>query len=432
MLTSYNLKEKGYFMHTANYQRWQHICLKKALTSRRVLTLVGCRQCGKTTLARELCDSETIYRTLDDAALLASALTDPDGFVKHGDELMIIDEVQHAPGLLRAVKKNVDEHQKPGRFLLTGSADIQSLPTVNESLAGRVQKIRLRPLVQGEIHQGKANFFEYAFKQNFSALTINVHDDKDAYIQYALKGGYPEVLRLSDPKEVRRWYQDYLDALLERDLKDITNIKRHDSMRDLVHVLAAWSSQFMDLTAIGAGLSLTRDTINTYINALEALYLVERVKPWTKIEYERVNKRDKLFMTDTGLMSAILKWHFDNVRLEGKRNGKLLETFVFTQLATLVDIDSDCHLYHYRDRDQHEIDFIIENADDALLGIEVKAGSVVTQDSFKHLKWFKQHLAQDRTFIGIVLYSGSHILPFGTGMWAVPINALWHSTAESS
>ncbi len=410
-----------------NYERWQKAVVEQALGSWRVLEIAGARQCGKTTLAKELAIPGAIYRTLDDVTLLDSALDDPHGFVRHGNELMIIDEIQKAPVLLQAIKKDVDENQLHGRFMLTGSANIQALPSVNESLAGRIRKIRLRPLVEGEIRGTQPNFLWWAFDQKFPKQYAS--DNKDSYILIALHGGYPEPLRIKNIKESHGWYLAYINALIERDLKDIINIKRHDAMKELLAVLAAWSSKAMDASAIGSGLSLTRQTVTTYINALEALYLIERLPAWPKTDYDRVSKQDKIFMADTGLMSAILSWRFDKVRLDGDQNGKLIETFVFTQLLAHIEAlelhNERYNIYHYRDREKREVDFIIENEDGDILGIEVKAGSAVSSDSFKHLKWFRDNIAIEQSFVGIVLYTGDQIASFGDGMWAIPINVLW-------
>ena len=417
-------------MKNQTYKRWQLDCILSALASRRVLVLAGSRQCGKTTLAREIASDDAIFRSLDDLTLLDAAKSDPSSFVHHGDNLMIIDEVQKAPVLLQAVKQSVDENQSPGRFLLTGSANIQSLPGVTESLAGRVRKIRLRPLALGEIAGKQARFLGEAFEGKFdcdtSLLADNNYSVKDQYILKALAGGYPEALRQGNARESRRWLTDYLEALLERDLMDIINIRRQDDLKRLLEVLAAWSGKFMDIASIGSGLSISRPSILSYINALEALYLVERVRPWLKTDYERVAKRDKLFMTDTGLMAAILRWRFEKVQLDGERNGKLIETLVFTQLAAQIDAqDTDYELYHYRDRDRREIDFIVENEDGDVLGIEVKAGSAVNKGSFKHLIWFRDNMVKDTEFVGVVLYTGEHVVPFGDRLWAVPISTLW-------
>jgi len=413
------------------YRRWQQDKIIQALSTRRVLLLTGPRQSGKTTLAREISVPDTIYRTLDDLTLLEAALSDPLGFVSHSNQLMIIDEVQRAPMLLRAIKQDVDENQEYGRFLLTGSTNIQSMPTVQESLAGRIRKIRLRPLALGEVQQTRPNLLANIFSRTFAAFVedrrfSSVIYDKDLYISQALTGGFPEVLRMHSENEKRQWHKDYLSVLIEHDLKDIAQIRRKDGLNKLIEVLAAWSAKYIDISAIGSSLSLSRPTLDNYINALEALYLVERVRPWHNTDYDRVSRQDKLFMTDTGLMGSILRWRFDHVRLNGQQNGKLMETFVYNQLAAILEADNkDYFLYHYRDREKREIDFMIENEDGNLLGLEVKSGAAVTKSSFKHLCWFRDHIAKDRIFTGIVLYTGREILSFEENMWAVPIHCLW-------
>ncbi len=417
------------------YQRWQIDTLQKKLSQRRVLILNGSRQCGKTTLVKQIADSQTIYRTLDDPTLLNAALSDPQGFIRHDDQLMIIDEIQRAPILLQVIKQEVDDNPMPGRFLLTGSANIQSLPSVTESLAGRVSQVRLRPLVLGEINAVEPNFLKNAFLQNFKltkpfqaseGVVQQSSWNKDAYLLEAFHGGYPEARRLIDEREQRGWHKDYLNALIERDLKDITHIKRKDSMAKLIEVLAAWSSKLMDVSSICKSLALTRPTVESYINALESLYLIDRVRPWYKTDYDRVGKREKLFFSDTGMMTAVLRWRFDQVRLEGDLNGKLLETFVFNQLMAHVDVhESMYQLTHYRDGEKREVDFIVEREDGAVLGVEVKAASVIDQSAFKHLTWFRENIIPKQEFVGVVLYTGEHLASFGPKLWAVPINSLW-------
>lgn len=405
------------------YPRWQKTTLNQLMLERRVLFLTGPRQSGKTTLARGLESEQIEYRTLDDSTLRAAAESDPQGFVKRKTKTLIIDEAQHVPSLLPAIKKAVDEDTSPGQYLLTGSANIQSLPTVRESLAGRIAKIRLRPLVLGEINKKNPQFIESAFEQSF--INRHTHYDRDALLEVAFRGGFPEALTLQD-RARKRWHTDYINAILERDLKDIARIHRKNAMKELVNVLAAWSSKFMDLSAIGSGLSIKRQTIESYINALESLYLVERVFPWTKTDYDRVGKQSKLFMADSGLMASLLRWNIDQVRLDSDRSGKLIETFAFNEIMAQVDSgDGLYELFHYRDREKREIDFLIEREDNALLGIEIKAGSAINKSDFKHMKWFKNNIAKNRLFIGIVLYAGNVPASFGDGMWAVPFDFLW-------
>lgn len=405
------------------YPRWQKNSIEKALKTRRVILLCGSRQCGKTTLAKQIAAKDTIYRTLDDLAIRQLAINDPQGFVKHSGKMLIIDEIQRSPELLSAIKLIVDENTQPGQYLVTGSANIQSLPGVQESLAGRIGKIRLRPLAQGELLGAQPSFFENAFNQTFPKFN-NTYDRK-MMLEMAFRGGFPEAVKL-EKSDRPKWHRDYITALLERDLSDIAQITRHRAMEELINILAAWSGKFMDISAIGSGLSIRRPTIESYMNALHALYIVERVEPWTRTDYERVGKQTKLYMTDSGLMSSILRWRLPQVELDSDRSGKLIETFIFNELAAQIDTSNGTYeLYHYRDREKRELDFLIEREDQALLGIEVKAGSAISTADFKHLKWFKENIAKKRPFIGIVLYSGALAGSMGDSLWAVPFGTLW-------
>ena len=300
---------------------------------------------------------------------------------------------------------------------------MRTLQTVQESLAGRVSNIRLRPLSIGEI-QGKAPDFLH----NAMAGTFHVPTQKYAksdYIKLALTGGYPEIQSWSY-RQQKKWHQEYISALIERDLQDIENIRRQDAMYDLLRVVSAWSTKHINIQAIQAQLSIKRPTLQSYMNALETLYLMDRIPAWTKTDYESVRKKDKILMADTGLMAFMLHWTFDKVEFDGEKNGKLIESFVYQQLIICAEANDDgCKIYYYRDAQQREIDFIIEYPNGHMLGIEVKAGTHITRESFKHLNWFKNTLVDASKFQGIILYTGEQVLPFGDGMLAVPISSLW-------
>ena len=219
---------------------------------------------------------------------------------------------------------------------------------------------------------------------------------------------------------------NYFAYSLEHDLADITRIHRHGQMQELIKVLAAWSSKFMNVTQVGSSLSLQKQALYAYINALEALYLIERVRPWIRTDYERVGKQDKLFMTDSGLMASVLGWNKERIRFDPDRSGKLIETFAFNELAAQVDASNNLYtLWHYRDRQKREIDFLIEREDGAMIGIEIKSGSNIGMNDFRHMKWFKETLVMDRPFSGIILYSGESVAAFGECMHAVPFGTLW-------
>ena len=406
------------------YKRWQRRTIEQALLTRRVALLVGARQCGKTTLAKELIREDVAYRTLDDLSARQIAETDPHGFVKHAGKTLIIDEVQRAPALLSAIKMRVDEDTRPGQYLLTGSADIQSSPGARESLAGRIRKIRLRPLARGEILGVSPDFLDRAFKRDFGQPSRAY--DRDALLDISFAGGFPEAILLTGT-ERKQWHRDYMDAIIERDLRELGRIRRREAMRDLVWLLAAWSGKFMDVSAIGSGLSITRPTVETYINSLEALHVVERLRPWKRTDYARVGSRSKLFMTDSGLMSSVLGWNRDQVHMDADRSGKLIETFMFNEIAAQTDACGGKYsLFHYRDRGKREIDFLIEREDGALLGIEIKAGSAIGTSDFRSLRWFGDNIANDRQFTGIVLYSGEIAGSMGRGLWAVPFGTVWN------
>ena len=404
------------------FARWQQKRIRDVLKHRRVVVVYGPRQSGKTTLAQLLATRQDSFVTLDNSMVLTTALNDPMGFVRHAKGTMIIDEIQKAPSLLLAIKQAVDSDSRPGQFLLTGSADIRTLPVITDSLAGRISHVHLRGLTTGEILGKKPSFLIRSFQRSWPSQIKGY--DKPTVVELAFRGSYPEVLRLSEARR-KGWFEDYTKSLLSRDLRDIANIRRQETMRDLLVTLYAWSSKFMDITSICAKLSISRETFRSYVSALMSLCLFERIPPWLRTDYERVGRRDKHFSTDTGLMASLLNWRLPEVLLDSDKSGKIVETLVFNELSAQVDLDYTYTLYHYRDREDREIDFIVENDRGELLGIEVKAGSAVSSNDYKSMVWFKNNIAKDKPFMGIVLYTGEHSLSLGKDMYAIPIAALW-------
>ena len=414
----------------SDFNRWRAGNVKEALGVRRIVVISGARQTGKTTLAKQVAGAtQSLFKPLDQQPYFDAAKSDPPSFVRNSSGTLVIDEIQKVPALISEIKYAVDQDNRCGQYLLTGSANLQSLPTVTESLAGRVRTLRLRPLTQGEILRRKPVFLKRAFAGEFPARVRGC--DKDALLELAFRGGYPEVVRMKNQRGRKAWHKDYMDALLQNDLRDIVRVARRDALGDLAGILAAWSGRFMDVAGLSRQTGISRPTLASYINALEALYLFERVRPWVKTDYERAGRACKMFATDTGLMASILDWKFDDVlndtaTANTDRAGKMMETFVFQELAAQVDLDDEYSLYHYRDREKREIDFVVERADGALLGIEVKAGRTVSKADFAPQEWFKANIAKNgKSYVGLVLYSGEATLSFGNGMHAVPTAALW-------
>ena len=406
-----------------NINRWNLRVLDKALKTRRAVIVSGARQCGKSTLLEMFFGGRVEIRSLDSKRLREAALLDPQSFVRYdGDGPMVIDEVQKAPELLSEIKLVVDKNRRPGQYVITGSSDIYSAPESDESLAGRVKNMRMRTFTQGEIQGVEPTFLGRLFANDYESRYPGC--DKRMVLDVAFRGGYPEVVGLS-PQDRREWFQDYVKSLFSKDIKDDERIRRQRALHDLLKAVAAWSSKFVDSDALQAACGLSRTTYREYLGVLERYYLCECVEAWTGTDYARVGKRPKWYTCDTGLMAALLNWRTKDIELDPDKSGKIVETFVFTELAAQIDLSGDYSLYQYRDIDKREIDFIVEDADGNLAGIEVKAGSGVGKNDFKHLAWFREHLAKGRQFVGIVLYAGSETLSFGNGMQAVPISVLW-------
>jgi predicted AAA+ superfamily ATPase len=408
----------------ADIIRWQVANAKDALKNHRVVSISGARQTGKTTLAKQVVGKAGTIRSLDSKAMVDAAKEEPSEFIKNDKGTMVIDEIQKAPELLNEIKLAVDENRRMGQYLLTGSANIQTIATVSDSLAGRITHIRLRPFTIGEMLGKKPAFLKRAFAKDFPQQIKGY--DKAKVFDLAFCGGYPEVTQKKDDRQRKRWHNDYIDDLLNRDLKDIENIKRLDALRSLVKILAGWSAKYMDFDKIGSSMELSKPTLRSYTNALESMFIFERVLPWLKTDYDLVGKKPKFYATDTGLMASILNWKKDEAFIDRDRVGKLIETFVFQELSAQIDLDKYAYnLYQYRDHKNREIDFIVERDDDFIIGIEVKAGKNVSKEDFAHQIWFRDNIVKGKKYIAYILYSGEDKLSFGKDLIALPIAALW-------
>ena len=401
-------------------KRWMEEPLLSLMEARRGVNLSGARQVGKTTLANTI-DFQSVRRyTLDEKAVREAAMRDPAGFVKHaGGETLVIDEVQKVPDLLDAIKIILDNDNAKGQYLLTGSSNMRFAKAVRDSLAGRLGHLRLRPLALGEINGNAPSFLKDAFARTFKSEYPDM--DKRDIIHAGFSGGYPEVLDFSSRLR-RDWFMTYLDDILQKDVRDVTEIRKVSVLREVAVWLLAHSSQFFTIDELATKTGISKPTAETYIEVLCALYLFDKVPAWAKSDYELVGKRPKWVAGDSGLVANILGWQEEEVYLDARRSGKFVETWVYQQLASLADAMGECEISHYRDGKKREIDFIVENGKGELLGIEVKAG-IVSPGDFNHLKWFAGNLAH-APFTGIVLYSGKNALSFGEGLFAVPLSAL--------
>ncbi len=405
------------------YPRYVEKSIQEALADTPVVSLNGPRQSGKTTLVRKLAGKDWNYITLDDATVLESATADPAGFIR-GLDHAIIDEIQRAPELLLAIKRSVDEDRRPGRFLLTGSAHILTIPKVRESLAGRMEVISLYPLSHAEVTGvGMPTFLDSAFRGEQPKPGEKIIGDD--LMNIVLAGGYPEALARANAKRRRNWFHSYLDALIEHDVRDIAAVERIGELRKLINVLAQFSGQLTNLSQIGGRIDINYKTVDRYITVLEQIFLIQRLRPWFRNELKRLVKTPKIHFLDAGLLASIRGYGIDRLRHNRAPWGAILESFVFAELLKQVSwSDSNISFYHYRDKDQIEVDIVLENEAGDFIGVEVKGAASVKASDFKGLERLSR-TAPESFKLGIVLYDGDQVLPFGTNMFAAPVSCLW-------
>jgi len=393
-----------------------------ALKDTPVVMVAGPRQSGKTTLVRAFAGRDRAYVTLDDDTVLAGVRSDPAGFLR-GLDRAVIDEVQRAPELLRAIKRSVDDDRRPGRFLLTGSANVLALPQVSESLAGRMEVVSLLPLSQVEVRGGKPSFLKTAFAGRIVRPRHMLAGDD--LVNAVLTGGYPEMLQRGDLPRRQAWARQYVKALLQRDVRDIAGVEKLDGMSRLFRTLAHHSGRLVNFAQAGGRIGLDEKTVRKYVAIFEQLFIVRRVEPWLRNRLKRLVKTPKLHFVDSGLLATTLGATAPRIAKDRAMLGPLLEAFVFSEVLKQAEWSGgDCTLHHYRDKDQDEVDVVVENNDGAIIGIEVKAAATVGAGDFRGLRKLANACA-DELRLGVVLYDGEQVVPFGERLFAAPVSCLW-------
>lgn len=406
------------------YPRWIEPRIDEALQDTPVVLLAGPRQAGKTTLVRQFAERGLHYLTLDDELTLLSAREDPVGMIRNLDRA-IIDEIQRAPQLLLAIKKSVDEDRRPGRFLLTGSANLMALPTVADSLAGRMETLMLLPLSQSEIENRPANWIDRIFAGDI--LTTDRPELGNKLIERVLRGGYPEAVARPTAKRRTAWARQYIDAILQRDVRDVAEIDKLDRLPRFLRALAQTAGQMCNYSEIGGQVALDGKTVSRYISVFEQMYLLKRVDVWARNRLKRVVKTPKLQFIDSGLLAMLMDISSKDVHADKGRYGHVLESFVFGELLKhMTTADSDYRPLYYRDADKFEVDVVIENSAGQLVGIEVKASATVKERDLRGLKKLAS-LAGNQFIAGVLLYDGDETMPLGNNLWAAPLSTLWDS-----
>ena len=446
------------------YPRYIEPRLAEALEDSPVVLIHGPRQSGKTTLAQTVCapsqltwEGETItwrgsplssssmdygYISFDDDNTRAGAQTDPMGFVYDLPERVILDEVQRVPELFTALKLEVDRRRVPGRFVLTGSSNVLLIPKLADSLAGRMEVVQLHPLSQDEIEAGlpqsdqgalttdpRSGFLDALLTGKFRIRRSERLGDQ--LHERIVAGGFPAAIARQPGRRRASWYRNYAEAHVQRDVQDLARIRGLDILPDLLNAAASQTARLYNLADLSSPFQLSRQTIGDYVTLLERVFLIERLRPWYNNRLNRLVKTPKLHIGDSGLACAVLG--LDEKALASDRNflGQMLETFVYQELRRQASWNlAPMSFFHYRDKDQVEVDIVIERGPTAVAGVEVKASATVRPSDFRGLRKLRK-ITGDRFAAGVVLYDGESATPFGDGLYAIPIRQLWDTPYET-
>ncbi len=395
----------------------------------RVTVLNGPRQAGKTTLARSVSEERTgTYLTLDDDVMLAAARNDPVGLIQ-GAEPIVIDEIQRVgEPLVRAIKAAVDVDPRPGRFLLTGSTRFLTVPTIAESLAGRVDVVDLWPFSSGEVRGVKERFVDRLFHDENafgSHLERSEVLDRLSYLEIVCLGGFPAVRALSSDQRAR-WFDSYLRTVLAREVTDLAAIRGARELPRLASLLAARTAQELNINALSQEIGMRWNTISDYLSLLETAYIFFRVDAWSRNLTAKVVRHPKIHFVDSGLCARLMGVTPTILSSPGHpATGPLMETFVTAEIARQVTwAGTDVRVSHFRDRGGAEIDIVLESSSGAVAAIEVKAGASIDDGDLRNLRAFRDRAGE--SFVnGVVLYAGERTVSMGDRLWGAPISAIW-------
>lgn len=396
----------------------------EALADTRVVLVNGARQSGKSTLTRLTAAARpgTVTRLLDEDVTLRAARDDPSGFTDH-DGLMVIDEIQLAPELLRAIKVHVDLDPRPGRFLLTGSSRVLALRALPDALPGRMEVIELWPFSQGEMAGGPDRFIDAAFRHG-PALDHTSSLRRRDYLERAVTGGFPEAVRRT-PRRRTAFFDSYISTLIERDVLELASIERRGDLLKLLALLAGRMSGLLVQSILASSSGIPRSTLVRYLELLSSVFLIKTIPAWSSGQTTRAIGTPKLAFTDTGVACSLIGQDATRLGEPGGAAGPVLENFVVMELARqLTWSDERGRLYHYRTKDKTEVDAVIETPDGRIIAVEVKAGTAVHTEDLAGLRHLADHLGE-RFTAGYIMYTGQQTLSFGGKIKAIPMDALW-------
>lgn len=385
-----------------------------------IVVISGARQVGKSTLAAKLSGDSALYVTMDDELTRSFALDDPTAFLSQaGAGRLVIDEIQRCPGIILPLKAEVDRDRRPGRFILTGSANLLRVPGAEDSLAGRAMNVRLHPFSQGEVEGRTEDWVTRVLNRQ----DMTAQSDRNNVINRICKGGYPPVQDFSDRLRTS-WLRDYADRLLERDSQEFGSA-RVPELKKLLHILAAEPGSELVLEKLANHIGVARSTVGRYVDLLESLFLIYRLPSWSRNLTTRQVKRPKCYLTDPAVAAALTKQSADHLSsIRGSDHlGGLMENFVVCELLRQQAWSAtDYSLSYYRDSNGGEVDLIIETPQ-GVIAVEIKAAAAATQRHFKNLITLRQKLGEE--FIAGIVITTAQGATVGDRLHAIPVTNLW-------
>ncbi len=393
--------------------------------------LTGPRASGKTTTARRF--ARTLIQ-LDDPTVGAVFRQAPDVALRDLVEPVLLDEWQAAPEVIGAIKRTVDQHPRPGRYILTGSASI-GLTGATWPGTGRIIRLDMAGLTEREVegNTGRASFVDVMIESPQRLDATSTLLDLGDYVDLALRGGFPEpVLRLSAATRMD-WLDSYLEECFARDIPALRPVRDPARLRRLFTAVALNTAGIVDDQTLHQAARLDRKTALIYESLFEAIGITQRVPSYTTNRLKRLVERPKRYVTDTGLVAAILGLDRGMVLRDSNLLGRLIDTFVVAQLRAEFTQTRSLHgrLHHLRtEAGRQEIDVIVDLGTRGVIALEVKAAGAPDQHDARHLRWLKAELG-DQLLCSAVLHTGAHSYSLGDGVLALPISSLWNTSGRT-
>jgi len=410
--------------------------IQQGLSHFPVVLLNGARQVGKSTLAKQLLKEGLVdrYITLDDLTIYTAASADPDGFLaQYEGSKIAIDEIQRVPDLMRAIKYKVDENREPGRFLLTGSANILSYPGVTESLAGRMDIVGIEGLSLSELYERKqaSSFIEDIFAvKKLQELTASWQKkingapklNKQILGKQIFYGSFPEIALKQQSSFNARWFSAYQSAYIERDVYDLSRMLDIISFSKLLQLAGLRTGNLLNIKNLSVDVGIDQRTLARYLEILTLTFQVQLIQPWFSNTSKRLIKTPKIYLRDSGFACYLAGLSQPEDLLTHVTNGALFETWVCSELRKLLVTMPQIKLNFYRTHQGKEVDFVLSKGTQ-LCGIECKWAESVTEKDFAGLRDLQE--ANKGNTKGILLYTGQQVVAFSDCLIAVPIQILF-------